>query len=453
MHHQTRSFGFKTLALVALLLVAGTASVQAQTSKEAFLAAFKAAVKSSDFTAQRSLVSNNRKHAFDSFFDVEIEVLQARQADNVEAGNAALSVLEGLSSNYRLEFSEKFLNDRLRWVNSIQGDDIQKRIDAYYAEINGLQGYRAGENGDEAAYRSALQSYSDALQLSYAIKDYFKGGQAAQSMSFIHSNLNEYFESAYYALWCQRIGVEGGLSDREEFMWVAGYLSELNEKRRVTNPELIDITIQDLDEAKKAHAKAVKGAQDIPSTPGEANGSGEGGKIKAPVSEDAFEWATDEKYKLKVEKKVWTKMPLPWYRDHNIGEGVLAKNPFVQWDRFEKDADPRDWVAFPGVKGAYDGKLNLQSKAMKRAKPYKIGKQVRQGEGAGEVRGRHRPRDHTPDDGLPRRGSRTLRHQVLVAGRCSQTLRDRLVRAVRDHGQGPWSRRHHHRHQRQRQFP
>ncbi len=367
MHRVPKRFGLAAF-LMLMIAILGGSPLEAQSKRQEFLAAFKNAVAKNDFSRQRSLVGQNKDEAFGGFFDLEADLLKARVGNDTEAANKAYSQLEALAGAYRLEFSEAFLNDRFRWANGLEGEAAQGRIDAYNSYWNGVQSQAEGDNGNEEAYRAALESYSNTMLACAKIKDQYWAAMAANYMSGIHNKFNEYFEAAYYALWAKRFANEGGISGRSEFNWIDGYLGDLNEKRRVVMPELIDTNIGEMDKAKAAHQKAVEAATSIPAG-GEGSGNkGEGGTVlAAPKASNEYEWV-DHKMKHGVEKNAWTKLKLPYWNARYVSPTNNRKDPFFQYAQFEKDAEPVEFGAFPGGKAEYDGNLNFRTDADKKNK-------------------------------------------------------------------------------------
>ncbi|MCB9832443.1 MAG: hypothetical protein H6807_08205 [Planctomycetes bacterium] len=372
MHRVPKCFALVFLSLLALLVTAP--GLSAQNQKQAFLAAFRGAVDSGDFSKQRSLVGQNKDLSFGAFFDFEADMLKARVADNLEAANKAYSYMEAMASNFRLEFNEAYLNDRQRWANGLEGEAAQKRIDAYNSYWNGVQSQSEGDGGNEQGYLNALESYSNSLLACFEIKDYFWAAMAANYMSGIHNKLNNYFESAYYARWCKDLAVRGGIAGRSDFAWIDGYLNDLHDKKRVLRPDLIDITINDMDKAKAAHAEAVVKSQQIESVPGEDDDPRKRREEKpglaAPAPGKGIDTETWSEWNFKpgIEKDAWTKIKLPYYNARWVSPTNPQKDPFYQYEVFDKDAAAKDFGAFPGGKAEYDGSLNLTTDLQKKPK-------------------------------------------------------------------------------------
>ncbi|MFT7616820.1 MAG: hypothetical protein ACI97A_000450 [Planctomycetota bacterium] len=365
------------MAMFVSLFIVGQAIAQNPVDK--FRADFEKAVDTNNYEAQGKLVDGNKNLAFSAFFIFEKTWASAKVAKNEEFSEKQMNNMINLAASYRTKHKSKFLSTRRLRVETYGDEQLTAYLGAAKSAEDGYAVYQKGAaDGNEVPMKGAIGHYTAAARAYLKIKDHFLATQNAAFVGDCWKRSGVHFNSAYWYRTAAAPAQAAGVTDM--FPEINGALASMREKRQVEFPELINIKLSMAD-AQAAYNKALLARNTIdPSAGGGEESDGKKGRgqkrdfgpLKAPTTEDPFEFFTDKGFKEKS-FALFSKIKVPYYNFGMVRPNNPDKAPFFQYVTLEKDKGLIDSSRFlPDSEIGYDGKVLYKGKNDKKAKAIKV---------------------------------------------------------------------------------
>lgn len=356
-----RHFSRATSIVVTLIaVVATTASFISAQNPQKFRSEFEAAFKSQDYEAKKRVVSGDRIAAQIVLFSIyEPEycraIIDANDAKTKELGE----LMDDLAQSYKIEFKDKLLENRKKWVDGLQGSDKKTRLEnsTKYSEA-WTAGDKARRSGEAEEWKTAMTELEACASACLGIKDYYFAAGCFDLIFAGHKSLQDQFAMAYSARRMIDLAIKPGGLDRE----FTGYSEELDSlaKKDIKKPDLIDITLS-LEESRKKYEKdyaeslIIKPAS-VPKGDKNSKGGAQPAMLVPPTSPDGEDWLEETGFKPSAPIDVTQRMTpfvVPWRSE--------APQPelFLQGFEYKRGEKPENFMGIPGAKASFDKKFQV----------------------------------------------------------------------------------------------